>query len=260
MMTAGIDLATAHSKTAVCVVDWSGSEVCVDFRGDTSDRGLIQICRDGTVDKVGIDCPFGWPAPFVAAISAHALGQAWPGRGNRDPDAFRSTLAFRLTDLRVKEKPLGAAPLAVAADKLGRTAMRCALLLDELGTIDRSGRTGRLAEVYPAASLRTWRLHHLKQKGSEAILEQLEKLMPTMKFQPGARSQCVRSDHALDALICAITARAVAIDRTTLPVTNEEVTRAAMEGWIHVPTVGPDELARRVTVEDPRGASGGLRV
>jgi hypothetical protein len=49
------------------------------FRDDASDDGLIQICRD--VEKVGIDCPFGWPAPFVAAFSAHALGQGWPGRG-----------------------------------------------------------------------------------------------------------------------------------------------------------------------------------
>jgi hypothetical protein len=103
MKTVGIDLATIEKNTAVCVLNWSETRVCAGFRDDTSDDGLIQICRDVTVDKVGIDCPFGWPSPFVAAISAHGLGQAWPGRGHPDPAAFRRTLAFRLTDLRVQE-------------------------------------------------------------------------------------------------------------------------------------------------------------
>jgi predicted nuclease with RNAse H fold len=242
MQTAGIDLATTESNTAVCVVNWSGGGVYVDFGDDSSDDGLNQICRDVTIDKVGIDCPFGWPAPFIAAISAHALGQRWPGRGQSDPTSFRNTLAFRLTDLKVKEQPLGAVPLAVEADRIGRTAMRCALLLDAVEFVDRSGRTGRVAEVYPAASLRRWGLHHLKPSGAEAILHQLEKLLPTMKFQPGARDRCLGSDHAFDALICAITTKAVATNQTTLPVTSEEVSRSATEGWIHVPTVGPEAL------------------
>jgi predicted nuclease with RNAse H fold len=234
MHTAGIDLATHNKNTGVCVVDWSEPGVCVDFRDDASDEGLIQVCRD--VDKVGIDCPFGWPAPFVAAITAHALGQDWPGRGRLDQAVFMNTLAFRLTDLRVKEKPLGAVPLAVAADKIGRTAMRCALLLDALGSVDRSGRSGVVAEVYPAASLRAWRLPHHGLKGVEgllnrdAVLTRLEDLMRAMKFRSGARDRCVESDHASDALICAITARAVETNRTTLPVTDEEVSRAAIEG------------------------------
>ena len=151
-------------------------------------------------------------------------------------------LAFRLTDLRVQEDVPGVTPLAVAADKIGRTAMRCALLLDALGPVDRSGRSGRVAEVYPAASLRTWQLHLLKPKGLDVIIEQLEKLIPTLTFQPEARARCVQNDHAFDALVCALTARAVATDRTTQPVTAEEVGRAAVEGWIHVPTVGPEEL------------------
>lgn len=242
MRTAGIDLATTNKRTAVCVVDWCESVVAVEFRADTTDEGVIEVCGDVTVDKVGIDCPFGWPAPFVAATSAHALGQAWPGRGHPDPAAFRRTLSLRLTDLRVQEKVPGAAPLAVAADRIGRTAMRCALLLDALGPVDRSGRSGRVAEVYPAASLRSWQLHLLKSKGPEVIIGQLEKLLPMLRFRPEARARCVKNDHAFDALVCALTARAVATGRTRLPVTHEEVRRAAVEGWIHVPTVGPEEL------------------
>jgi predicted nuclease with RNAse H fold len=59
MRTAGIDLATTKEKTAVCAVDWSDTGVCVGFRDDSTDEGLLQVCRDVTVDKVGIDCPFG---------------------------------------------------------------------------------------------------------------------------------------------------------------------------------------------------------
>ena len=249
MQTAGIDLATQNKNTAVCVVDWFEPGVCVDFRDDASDDGLIQVCQDVDIDKVGIDCPFGWPAPFVAAISAHALGQDWPGRGRPDPADFMNTLAFRLTDLRVKEKPLGAVPLAVAADRIGRTAMRCALLLDAIGPVDRSGRAGRVAEVYPAATLRTWKLSHSGLQGAEgssqrtAVLDCLSNLMPTLGFRPGARSRCIKSDHAFDALVCALTARAVKTDRTTLPVDDDEVRRATIEGWIHVPTIGPEGLS-----------------
>ena len=242
MKTVGIDLATTQKNTAVCVLDWSESRVWVGFHDDASDDGLIRICRDVTIDKVGIDCPFGWRSPFVAAFSAHALGQAWPARGHPDPAVFRRMLPFRLTDLKVQEDVPGVTPLAVAADRIGRTAMRCALLLDALGPVDRSGRSGRVAEVYPAASLRTWQLHLLKPKGLDVIIEQLEKLIPTLTFQPEARARCVQNDHAFDALVCALTARAVATCRTVLPVTYEEVGRAAVEGWIHVPTVGPEEL------------------
>ena len=112
----------------------------------------------------------------------------------------------------------------------GRTAMRCALLLDALRPVDRSGWNGRVAEVYPTASLHTWQLHLLKPQGLEMIIERLEKLMPTLTFQPEARARCVQNDHAFDALVCALTARAVATCRTVLPVTQEEVGRAAVEG------------------------------
>ena len=82
MRTAGIDLATADANTAVCVLDWSETGVCVDFRDDASNDGLIKVRRDVAIDKVGIDCPFGWPAPFVAA----------PCRGGRQDRPYRDAL------------------------------------------------------------------------------------------------------------------------------------------------------------------------
>jgi Protein of unknown function (DUF429) len=52
-------------------------------------------------------------------------------------------------------------PLSVAADRIGHTAMRCAGLLIQLASqerpVDRRG-TGVVVKVYPAASLKQWRL------------------------------------------------------------------------------------------------------
>jgi hypothetical protein len=85
MKTAGIDLATIEKNTAVCVLDWSQARVCVGFHDDASDDALIQVCRDVAIDKVGIDCPLGWPSPFVAAISAHVSGRRGSAGGFQIP-------------------------------------------------------------------------------------------------------------------------------------------------------------------------------
>ena len=79
--------------------------------------------------------------------------------------------------------------------------MRCELLLDALGSVDRSGREGMVAEVYPAASLRLGLPHH-GLKGTDgllnrnAVVARLEDLTPAMKFRSGARDRCVKSEHA----------------------------------------------------------------
>jgi hypothetical protein len=53
---------------------------------------------------------------------------------------------------------------------------------------------------------------------------------------------CRRSDHALDAVLCALVARAVAVHATD--VTGQHRPTAALEGWIHVPTVPLEVLIR----------------
>ena len=56
--------------------------------------------------------------------------------------------------------------------------MRCALLLDTLGSVDRSGCRHRVAYIFPAATLRTWMLDRSELKGAKRaeILDWLEKL------------------------------------------------------------------------------------
>jgi hypothetical protein len=49
--------------------------------------------------------------------------------------------------------------------------------------------------------------------------------------------------HYLDALACALVARAVELGQTHLPEPGTEAERAATEGWIHLPTSPLQALA-----------------
>src|SRR4051794_21231802 len=59
-----------------------------------------------------------------------------------------------------------------------------------------------------------------------------------IRLDGDVRDRCAQNDDAFDAFICALTARAVALERTYLPDPGEEERRARIEGWIHVPFRG----------------------
>lgn len=241
MRTAGIDLATLPRNSAVCVVDWAAGTVA--FPADRSDAALLEVCR--TADKVGVACPFGWPEPFVAAVRAHAGGWRWPGR-DQDAAAFAAHLAGRETDRAVRALT-AVVPPPVAADRTALAAMRCAQLLDALGDVDRRGATGALVEVHPAATLRVLGLPWRGYRGAAAravrasTIDALAPRAPGLTFDAEVRAACARSDHHLDALVCALTARAAACGRTVLPEPGEQMRLAGVEGWIHVPQAPVDD-------------------
>jgi hypothetical protein len=56
-------------------------------------------------------------------------------------------------------------------------------------------------------------------------------------------SACRRSDHALDAVIAALNARAAALGHATAPSTDQ-VAAARTEGWIALPTGSLADLVR----------------
>ena len=86
--------------------------------------------------------------------------------------SFRKRLSYRVTDLEL----MGSSrvrPLSVSSDRIGVTTFRCALLLDRLKaerrkSVDRSGRRGLVAEVYPAAALSAWGMERRGYKGPRA--------------------------------------------------------------------------------------------
>lgn len=245
-VTIGIDLASKPVKTALCFIAWRGDHAVADFDADTSDDHIVDVMASAT--KVGLDCPLGWPEPFVRAITAHSQMDRWPGRG-LDPEQFRRTLAYRQTDRVIQDS--GRPPLSVSTDRIGIVAMRWAGIADALAlrghVIDLSGR-GLVAEVYPAAALRAWGLPDRGYKGKGQMAEVAVRLdlllgrLPWLRFADGAEDLCRTSHDALDALICALVARAIVMGRTRWPDSDERWRLAAIEGWIHVPSADPSEL------------------
>lgn len=246
MRTVGVDLSAEPKKTAVAIVDWTASDARVLRVKVGRDNDEILRATDGAV-KVGIDCPLGWPEPFIDFVTAHR---------DRKPLlphdlTGRRSLAFRTTDLVLSRDPDSPNPLSVSADRIGHTAMRAAGLLalfaDNRKKVDRTGRTGMVVEVYPAAALKWWQLTHRKYKGSDSAAERAELLSQLLRtcswlsMSKADKHLCRDSDDAFDAVICALIARAAALGKVTKP-NRDQIRAAATEGWIAVPTCPLAEL------------------
>ncbi|MCU1531701.1 MAG: hypothetical protein JWO49_1272, partial [Arthrobacter sp.] len=197
----------------------------------------------------GIDCPVGWPDAFLPFIAGHLNFDAYPVL-DHDGIEGRRLLAYRETD-RFVTGHTGLIPLSVSADRLAHPAMRCAVIQAKIslayGPQARDG-SGRLAEVYPAASLKSWGLLARGYKGRGGaeterlalILDNLTKAAPWLDLA-GHEDQLAGSDDMLDAIVASLTARAVALGKSMRP-ENGQARAARTEGWIHLPTGGLHEL------------------
>ncbi len=239
-MTLGVDLAAADERTATATIEWlPGRAVVRDLAVNVGDAQIVKASHG--VDETGLDCPFGWPEPFVALVTAHRSGHSGaPAAG--DGARWRRRLTFRLTDEVVRANT-GIIPLSVAADRIAHAALRCAGLLAMLAAdgqdVDRCG-DGRIVEVYPAAALDCWGLTHRGYKGRGRqvrhtdLLNALRAAAPWLEL--GAyEALCRRSHDGFDAVIAALNARAAALGKATPP-DNEQRAVALTEGWIALPT------------------------
>ena len=248
MKTLGIDLAADPKRTAAAVIEWrDGRARLVHLALGVDDETVVELF--GASDVTGIDCPLGWPRPFLEFLLGHS---------QEDPDAVlrhdglagRRELVYRATDRFVTHQT-GLIPLSVSADRLAHPAMRCAVIQAKIASVwgvQRRDGTGRLAEVYPAASLRIWGISARRYKGRgtpesgvrEGILGQLAAAAPWLDL--GAyREQLTASDDLLDSVIASLTARAAARRATLLPGPDQDLA-AREEGWIHLPTGSLTEL------------------
>jgi hypothetical protein len=181
----------------------------------------------------------------VSALRAHQDIEPWI-------EIDRTMLRFRRTDLDLMTR--GSRPLSVSTDRLGVTALRCGLLQSLWSTEIWSGvapprdGSGPLVEVYPAAALRAWGLPAAGYKKDSAvralILGAISDQLDGWLDVSAVESRCLASDHALDALLCALVAFASATAATEAPPAAERV-HALREGWIHVPTCDLDALRGR---------------
>jgi predicted nuclease with RNAse H fold len=243
VITLGIDLASQPRNTASCAIAWQETRAQVtSLCLDVDDAALVAAMRGAA--KVAIDAPLGWPVDFVAGL--------------RDPGAWpvplgesRSRLERRATDRWVHEHA-SKQPLSVSTDRIAYAAMRAAGLLAHIGAsepIDRSGMTGRVCEAYPDPAIRCFGLWpegagaRESYKGSATQLREriVERLPAWLDISAARRRACIDADHCLDALICALVARAAA-RALTYPPPDELRREAEAEGWIHLPR--PGSLAR----------------
>ncbi|MCS5720049.1 DUF429 domain-containing protein [Herbiconiux sp. CPCC 205763] len=238
MRTAGVDLAAEPKGTALAVIEWAQDAArLVELRLGVADAAIVETVAG--VDKLGIDCAFGWPDAFVEFVSAHSAGRSdgAPVDGGME---WRRTLAYRETDRRARAST-GRWPLSVSTDRLGLTAMRCAGLLARLGEagidVDRSG-SGRVVEVYPGASLRLWGFdtsgYRTDADSRRRVLTLLSTEAPWLDLA-GFADLMVVSGDAFDAVIAALAARSAALGLYEPPASGV-LEQARREGWIALPT------------------------
>ena len=239
---------------------------------------------------VGVDVPLGWPTAFVDAIGDWEAGDL---RGFRK----RTELRLRAAD-RFMQAVSGITPMSVSVDRMGSTAMLWAEVLSTYArqldrpAVDRARARDGIAEVYPTTALRMWTAGSdpFPADRYKSSLEVRDVLVPLLTgispdappFQtpergaagvavpPEFRAELFAFDDALDAFLCALLARAVAVgscfslDREveatqvwTKDGSPASMVRAAdaaerargaaaeaqetadAEGWIHVPQAGP---------------------
>jgi predicted nuclease with RNAse H fold len=257
----GVDLAAQPAGTAVAVIEVGPRLVLDHLEAPADDAAILAVASDSA--KVGLDSPLGWPDAFIDYLDAH--------RGLAQPSSTEPAMrwlderTYRVTDLelRADTSPAlrGISPLSAAADRLGRTALRCASLQARMSArwgaadVARDG-SGRIVEVYPAASLSVWGMPHRGYKGrdgAEARGRITTMLLERAGFHDpvGVRAR-LGTDHVLDALIAAL---AAADAWASGWVADHPAART--EGWIHVPMADLASLAWRVRARagmEPRPA------
>lgn len=233
MKTLGIDLASQPENTAACLLSWQDKLVTVETLAmGCTDARLDELMQ--SADAIGVDAPFGWPVDFSRAV-ADWTHTEWN-------EELRDNLTLRETDKWVARR-FGKTPLRVAADRIAMPAMRTMALLRRHGVTDRSGPCeGRFFEVYPAASLAAWGITDIgSYKSTSAAKREAAKVVRRKflgcmreRFSLIAGDELAATDHALDALVAALTAHAAKIGGTFQPDAHlSEI--AHCEGWIHVP-------------------------
>jgi predicted nuclease with RNAse H fold len=214
----GIDGAAQPKRTGVAHVESRPSGPVVREVTAWGEEIVKGWCL-GAVPRllVAVDIPLGWPVDSLS-LAQHRAGQ---------PVACDADRAFlRHTDRVLREHPhlrdLDLRPMSIGADKIARAShatlrriqsIRASLggatvlpiLLDQR-PVNRPG----LVEVYPAATLASMGLRprgsYKKGKSARRVRESIVKALRNcgMTFEGEAADKCVESDHALDAVLCAV--------------------------------------------------------
>lgn len=186
---------------------------------------------------LALDAPLGWPARLGESLHSHSAGAAF----DHPPNAmFR-----RATDDAIAQR-LGKRPLDVGGDRIARTAHAALSFLARLrnrldapiplawqpGPID----TVAAIEVYPAGTLAARDLPRSGYKGAAEAATALRRdlraaIAEQLSFDAQAAQEMTRTDHALDAALCACAGLDFLAGDAVPP---DDPRLAKREGWIWV--------------------------
>jgi len=259
VISVGVDIAKDAKNTALCEIRWAESEAVVELLElRVSDARIVERARAARV--TALDAPFGWPTAMVHAVSNWIPGGSWSKptdaafRLRATEDATRrivvDAISRRSSPSSTAIEPVS--PLSVSSDKIAMASWRVCGVLDVLGhdcTVVTSrlgeelGSGPHIVEAYPAAALAVWSIERTGYKKATdagarrrgamlaAITRQLSR---RVRWSGTDESTCVATDHALDAFVCALVARAAALGKVH-SVPDEQRDTARCEGWITLP-------------------------
>jgi hypothetical protein len=179
-----------------------------------------------------VACPGQEACVDPAVIQMRRLGgtPTEPSRDHRRGKPSLTPYTQRPTEIYLQRRR-GLIPRETLGQGMGPLTARAAHLrraLSDLYTLDKN-----LIEVFPKATLQLLSLGEPYKKRPDARLRLLQGL-PGLTFGPGVwREECVQSDHAFDAILCAFTGYLYAREGWTQP--PEAGVRPGVDGWIWVP-------------------------
>lgn len=252
-LTFGIDLLATPARTAASLIRWTenGAGTVHFVALDFEDTDLFEHMVSPEVTRTAIAAPFGWPADFISEIIRYTDTGEWTVLpGSPQYQELRRRVTDRVIEL------LGVPSLAFSSERVVLSTMRCASLLSNYWAFtgepaDRTGR-GRVLETCPNAALAQWRVHSMQDEqdpgpyigttpGAPRRRARIVKRIAQygenwLELTEEIIAACEASEHCLNALICALVARAAEIGRLE-DVADPDAARR--EGWIRVPTAEP---------------------
>lgn len=260
----GVDLGGGKGKkTAVAVLERLDDGVAVvallPRSGDLPlyDSGLIDELRARSANALlCVDAPLTLPPclrcqepvcpgqdrcvdPAVVEMRRLAGSDLQPTRDHRRGKPAVTPYTQRVTEVYLRERRSVLARETLGQG-MGPLTARANHLLRALA--DRFRLSENAIEVYPKATLALLSLAEPYKKQSDARLRMLDR-MPGLTFAPGVwREECVQSDHAFDAIVCAYTGYLWARDGWELPAGC--TVNSTLDGWIWVPPEAPGQPAQ----------------
>jgi predicted nuclease with RNAse H fold len=272
----GVDLGGGKGKkTAVAVLERRDEGVAVvallPRSGDPPlyDPGLIEeLGSRATGALLCVDAPLTLPPCLrcteeicpgqdrcvdPAVVEMRRLGGSTlqPSRDHRRGKPAVTPYTQRVTEVYLRERR-SVVPRETLGQGMGPLTARASHLLRALA--GRFRLDDNAIEVYPKATLALLQLSEPYKKQADARLRILER-MAGLSFAPGVwREECVQSDHAFDAIVCAYTGFLYARDEWRLP--EGCAVKTARDGWIWVPPEATHEPTKEPT-QDGAGSEAG---